>query len=59
MAPRYANVYLNINHMKRIDFQLPHVPTSRMTVAGYFVSKGSHVLLSRTGLGRNHIAWVD
>ncbi|CAN1761499.1 Valine N-monooxygenase 1, partial [Linum perenne] len=28
-------------------------------VAGYFIPKGSHALLSRYGLGRNPRAWVD
>ncbi|KAJ8649815.1 hypothetical protein MRB53_002850 [Persea americana] len=32
-------------------FNLPHVSTADSTVAGYFIPKGSHVLLSRTGLG--------
>lgn len=29
------------------------------TVAGYFIPKGSHVLLSRPGLGRNPNVWTD
>ncbi|KAI3768730.1 hypothetical protein L2E82_19560 [Cichorium intybus] len=34
-------------------FNLPHVSLSDTVVAGYFIPKGSHVLLSRPGLGRN------
>jgi phenylalanine N-monooxygenase len=30
-----------------------------MIVAGYFIPKGSHVLLSRYGLGRNPRVWED
>lgn len=40
-------------------FNLPHVAISDATVAGYFIPKGSHVLLSRTGLGRNPKVWDD
>ncbi|XP_068669230.1 tyrosine N-monooxygenase-like [Aristolochia californica] len=40
-------------------FNLPHVSTCDTTVAGYFIPKGSHVLLSRTGLGRNPKVWDD
>ncbi|XXG39995.1 hypothetical protein AAC387_Pa01g0818 [Persea americana] len=40
-------------------FNLPHVATTDATVAGYFIPKGSHVLLSRTGLGRNPKVWDD
>ncbi|KAK1556303.1 hypothetical protein Q3G72_002377 [Acer saccharum] len=32
---------------------------SDTTVANYFIPKGSHVLLSRSGLGRNPKAWPD
>ena len=41
-------------------FNLPHVSNSDAIVAGYFIPKGSHVLLSRLGLagtlesGKNH-----
>ncbi|KAF4376676.1 hypothetical protein F8388_025547 [Cannabis sativa] len=38
-------------------FNVPHVSTSDCTVAGYFIPKGSNVLLSRFGLGRNPTLW--
>ena len=34
---------------------LPHVSTMNTIVGGYFIPKGSHVLLSRFGLGRNPV----
>ncbi|XP_017984127.1 PREDICTED: phenylalanine N-monooxygenase [Theobroma cacao] len=40
-------------------FNIPHVSTADATVAGYFIPKGSHVLLSRYGLGRNPKVWDD
>ncbi|KAI3959325.1 hypothetical protein MKW98_018915 [Papaver atlanticum] len=40
-------------------FNVPHVSISDTVVAGYFIPKGSHVLLSRTGLGRNHRIWYE
>lgn len=40
-------------------FNLPHVSGRDTTVAGYFIPKGSHVLLSRIGLGRNPKVWPD
>ena len=40
-------------------FNLPHVSTSDAVVAGYFIPKGSHVLLSRLGLGRNGRVWEE
>ncbi|CAK9327981.1 unnamed protein product [Citrullus colocynthis] len=40
-------------------FNVPHVSTSDTVVAGYFIPKGSEVLLSRLGLGRNPRIWKD
>lgn len=40
-------------------FNLPHVSTADSTVGGYFIPKGSHVLVSRRGLGRNPRVWED
>ncbi|KAI3768729.1 hypothetical protein L2E82_19559 [Cichorium intybus] len=40
-------------------FNLPHVSSGDTVVAGYFIPKGSHVLLSRPGLGRNPDVWDD
>ncbi|XP_058075393.1 phenylalanine N-monooxygenase-like [Magnolia sinica] len=42
-----------------VPFNLPHVAIADATVAGYFIPKGSHVILSRTGLGRNPRVWDD
>ncbi|KAJ1261741.1 hypothetical protein BS78_09G054500 [Paspalum vaginatum] len=38
-------------------FILPHVSMEDTTVSGYFVPKGSHVLVSRVALGRNSHTW--
>uniref|UniRef100_A0ACD5XDJ3 Uncharacterized protein n=1 Tax=Avena sativa TaxID=4498 RepID=A0ACD5XDJ3_AVESA len=38
-------------------FSSPHVATADTTLAGYFVPEGSHVLISRLGLGRNPKVW--
>ncbi|KAI3827041.1 hypothetical protein L1987_01103 [Smallanthus sonchifolius] len=40
-------------------FNVPHVSVKNTIVAGYFIPKGSHVLLSRVGLGRNPDVWKD
>ncbi|RCV22632.1 hypothetical protein SETIT_4G236000v2 [Setaria italica] len=40
-------------------FNVPHVALADATVAGYHVPKGSHVILSRIGLGRNPAVWDD
>ena len=40
-------------------FNIPHVSNSDIIVAGYFIPKGSEVLLSRIGLGRNPKIWED
>ncbi|KAK9940915.1 hypothetical protein M0R45_017548 [Rubus argutus] len=38
---------------------VPHVSMSDTTVDNYFIPKGSHVLLSRVGLGRNPKVWDE
>ncbi|XP_022148885.1 isoleucine N-monooxygenase 2-like [Momordica charantia] len=40
-------------------FNVPHVSNSDIIVAGYFIPKGSEVVLSRLGLGRNTRIWKD
>ncbi|KAE8685267.1 hypothetical protein F3Y22_tig00111099pilonHSYRG00109 [Hibiscus syriacus] len=40
-------------------FNPPHVSVTDTTVAGYFIPKGSHVVLSQEGLGRNPKVWDD
>lgn len=40
-------------------FNVPHESTQDTVVGDYFIPKGSHVLLSRTGLGRNPRVWED
>ncbi|CAI9774060.1 unnamed protein product [Fraxinus pennsylvanica] len=40
-------------------YNLPHVPLTDTEVGGYFIPKGSHVLLSRIGLGHNPDVWED
>ncbi|KAL0368015.1 UNVERIFIED_CONTAM: Phenylalanine N-monooxygenase CYP79D16 [Sesamum calycinum] len=40
-------------------FNVPRVSTEDTIVGGYFIPKGSHVLLSRPGLGRNSRIWED
>ncbi|XP_030446601.2 tyrosine N-monooxygenase-like [Syzygium oleosum] len=40
-------------------FNVPHVALSDTVVAGYHIPKGSHVLLSRVGLGRNPEIWDE
>ncbi|KAK6146082.1 hypothetical protein DH2020_019951 [Rehmannia glutinosa] len=40
-------------------FNVPHVSTKDTIVGEYFIPKGSHVLLSRPGLGRNPRVWKD
>ncbi|CAH1433724.1 unnamed protein product [Lactuca virosa] len=42
-----------------LPFNPPHVSMMNTTVAGYFIPKGSHILLSRPGLGRNPNVWKD
>nr|QWK52258.1 cytochrome P450 79A2-2 [Isatis tinctoria] len=38
-------------------FNLPHMSTADAVVDGYFIPKGSHVLISRLGIGRNPNVW--
>ena len=40
-------------------FGLLHMSTKDTTVSGYFIPKGSHILVSRMGLGRNPEVWDD
>ncbi|KAL3728876.1 hypothetical protein ACJRO7_033461 [Eucalyptus globulus] len=40
-------------------FNVPHVAMSDTVVAGYRIPKGSHILLSRVGLGRNPEIWDE
>ncbi|XP_030519672.2 tyrosine N-monooxygenase-like [Rhodamnia argentea] len=40
-------------------FNVPHVAMSDTMVAGYRIPKGSHILLSRVGLGRNPKVWDE
>lgn len=40
-------------------FNLPHLTTTDSTVVGYFIPKGSHVMVSRLKLGRNPEFWDD
>ena len=42
-----------------VPFTPPHVSLADTTVANYFIPKGSHVILSRMGLGRNPRVWND
>ncbi|CAI0422379.1 unnamed protein product [Linum tenue] len=53
----------SLNYVKacaRESFRLhPMSPFNVPHVAGYFIPKGSHAMLSRYGLGRNPKAWAD
>ncbi|KAH1129178.1 hypothetical protein J1N35_000556 [Gossypium stocksii] len=40
-------------------FSPPHVSVTDTTVGDYFIPKGSHVIVSRVGLGRNPNVWDD
>src|SRR6185437_3377583 len=40
-----------------VPFNVPPVALADATVAGYHIPKGSHVILSRIGLGRNPAVW--
>ncbi|XP_076942873.1 isoleucine N-monooxygenase 1-like [Bidens hawaiensis] len=41
------------------SFLPPHVSRMDTTIAGYFIPKGSHVIINRYGLGRNPSVWSD
>lgn len=40
-------------------FNVPHASTADANVDGYFIPRGSHVLISRLSLGRNPKIWKD
>ncbi|KAG4192988.1 hypothetical protein ERO13_A07G192700v2 [Gossypium hirsutum] len=40
-------------------FNAPHVSVTDTTVGDYFIPKGSHVILSRVGLGQNPKVWDE
>ncbi|XP_048141669.1 tyrosine N-monooxygenase-like [Rhodamnia argentea] len=40
-------------------FNVPHVALSDAVVAGYRIPRGSHILVSRMGLGRNPRVWDE
>ena len=40
-------------------FNVPHVAMSDTILGGYRIPKGSHILLSRVGLGRNPKVWDE
>ncbi|KAG9137349.1 hypothetical protein Leryth_024581 [Lithospermum erythrorhizon] len=40
-------------------FNVPHESLSDAVVGGYFIPKGSRILLSRVGLGRNERVWTE
>lgn len=42
-----------------VPYNLPHVSTVNTIVGSYFIPKGSHVLVSQLGLGRNPKVWED
>ncbi|KAL6326550.1 hypothetical protein AAG906_008412 [Vitis piasezkii] len=41
------------------SFNDPHLSMADAIVAGYFIPKGSHVLLNQVGLGRNPKVWEE
>jgi len=61
--PRLSNLKACIREAFRLHpvspFNVPHVALADATVAGYHIPKGSHVILSRIGLGRNPAVWDD
>ncbi|XP_010474492.2 PREDICTED: dihomomethionine N-hydroxylase [Camelina sativa] len=40
-------------------FLVPHMARHDTTLAGYFIPKGSHILVSRPGVGRNPKTWDE
>ncbi|XP_071704800.1 isoleucine N-monooxygenase 1-like [Rutidosis leptorrhynchoides] len=42
-----------------VPFNPPRVAITDTIISGYFIPKGSHVLLSRLGLGRNQDVWTN
>ncbi|GLJ05463.1 hypothetical protein SUGI_0018600 [Cryptomeria japonica] len=42
-----------------VPFNVPHMSMEDSTVGGYHIPKGTHVILSRVGLGRNPCVWED
>ena len=42
-----------------VPFNVPHVSMNDTIIANCFIPKGSHVLLSRLGLGRNPKVWDE
>ncbi|KAI5663688.1 hypothetical protein M9H77_23011 [Catharanthus roseus] len=40
-------------------FNVPHLSTEHTILGGYFIPKGSHVLISRFGIGRNPRVWEE
>lgn len=40
-------------------FNVPHVSMNDTVVGGYFIPKGSHVIIGRDGLGRNPQVWKE
>lgn len=40
-------------------FNVPHVSSQDTVVGGYYIPKGSHELISRSGLGRNPMIWDE
>ncbi|KAJ1422937.1 Cytochrome P450 [Sesbania bispinosa] len=42
-----------------VAFNVPHVSMTDTMVCNYLIPKGSHVLLSRSGLGRNPKVWTE
>ncbi|KAG6400070.1 hypothetical protein SASPL_141558 [Salvia splendens] len=50
---------VEIDILAKAPFNVPHVSSKDTVVCGYFIPKGSQVLLSRPGLGRNPRVWDE